>query len=120
MFCRFFVLLFVAFFTATLFGCGAEKEEIILGEEAVVEKWIDPTDIGEEYVVKDVVHGDTVFLSTTSKQYTIGEFDSIDFTERGVFITTYIVKPDPREPNLFIADEERFQEGTLSLKVRRL
>ena len=66
MFSRFFVLLFVVFLTATLLGCGAEKEEIILGEEVVVEQWIDPTDIGEEYLLEAEVPkvGDTVFLST--------------------------------------------------------
>ena len=74
MFGRFFVLLFVVFFTATLFGCGAEEEEIILGEEVVVEKWIDPIDVGKEYLLEAEVPkvGDTVFLST-GEHHTVEE-----------------------------------------------
>ena len=53
MFNRFFVLLLVVFFIVTLFGCGAEEEEILLGEEVVVEKWIDPTDTGKEYLIEN-------------------------------------------------------------------
>ena len=107
MFGRVFVLLFVVFFTATLFGCGAEEEEeIILGEEVVVEKWIDPTDVGKEYLVEVPKAGDTVFLSTGG-QYTVTKFDVIDLRERGTFISTLTnVRPNPEDPDALIYDEE--------------
>ena len=108
MFCRFFVLLFVVFLTAILFGCGVEKEEILLGEEVVVERWIDPTDIGKEYLPEAEVPkvGDTVFLSTGG-QYTIAKFDSIALSERGIFISTFVnPRPNPKDPGSFFYDVE--------------
>ena len=104
MFCRFFVLLFVVFFTATLFGCGAEEEEIILGEEVVVEKWIDPTDVGKEYLVEVPKVGDTVFLSTEG-QYTITGSDSVKLEEQGIFVSTFTnIRPNPENPGAFLYD----------------
>ena len=108
MFCRFFVLLFVVFLIATLFSCGVEKEEILLGEEVVVEKWIDPTDIGKEYLPEAEIPkvGDTVFLSKGG-QLTITKSDVFDIRDRGTFIYTLTnLRPDPEDPGAFLYDEE--------------
>ena len=105
MFCR-FVLFFVVFLTATLFGCGAEKEDILLGEEVVVEKWIDPTDIGKEYLLEDEILevGDTVFLST-GKRYTITESDAVEMKEQGIFVFTLTnMRPSSKNPGVLIYD----------------
>ena len=107
MFGRVFVLLFVVFLTATLFGCGAE-EEIILGEEVVVEKWIDPIDVGKEYLLEAEVPkvGDTVFLST-GEHHTVEESDFIDLKERGTFISTLTnFRPNPKNPGTFLYSEK--------------
>ena len=104
MFCRFFVLLFV---TATFFGCGAE-EKIILGEEVVVEKWIDPIDVGKEYLLEAEVPkvGDTVFLST-GEHHTVEESSFIDLKERGTFISTLTnFRPNPKNPGTFLYSEK--------------
>ena len=85
MFCRFFVLLFVVFFTAALFGCGAEEEDIILGEEAVVEKWIDPTDVGKEYLLRMKFQRLAIlFFSQLREAIHYWESDAIEMKERGV------------------------------------
>ena len=57
-------------FALTLGGCGGD-EVAAPGEEVVVSEWVDPTDIGGEYVVGEVKTGDTVTLST-GETYTIG------------------------------------------------
>ena len=109
-------LIFLTLCIATLIfiGCGGD-EEIPLGEEVVVDKWIEPEDIGKEYSVKEPALGDTVLLHT-GEQYKIREFDvgqdfdSWQLIDGKYFITTVILRPKPDEPNTFIV-EDRIQKG---------
>ena len=85
-------------FALTLGGCGAD-EVAAPGEEMVVSEWVDPTDIGQVYVVGEVGTGDTVTLST-GETYTIGPLlsrASLDLMRTGVVIDSIYVTKEGRK-----------------------
>ena len=103
MFLRVFVLLVAVVFSVFfLFGCGG-GEEIIPGEEIILEKeeWVDPVDIGEKYsVVENVSPGDVISLSTEDGYIvSVGE-KIVD----GVLIY-FKLDEDPNTPNAFYVTE---------------
>ena len=100
-------LIFLTLCVATLIfiGCGGD-EEIPIGEEVVVDKWIEPEDIGKNYTVGFPKVGDTVSLSTGG-QYTMTKWSILDKRENGIFISTLVnVRENPENPGTFISDGE--------------
>lgn len=102
---KFFIL---SAFVLTILGCGGDEEEILLDEEIVAEEWINPVDIGKEYMIENVEVGDEVLLSTGGRR-TVGDFDVIDSLGGGVFYLIAIEPaPTPEKPDLFEIVDEGF------------
>lgn len=90
--------------SCVLLGCGGD-DPITPGEEVVADKWKEPKDIGKVYAVEEPKHGDTVTLDTGEK-HTIGKWDIWGEREGGLFLTSLIGVPDPRDPNAIFVTEE--------------
>ena len=102
-----FQRLFFAFVSVmfVLFGCGSDEDEIEPGEQVVVEKWIDPKDIGKTYSVKieDIKFGETYTLDT-GERVTLrdhgGDFVKISDDGSIQFFSEVPVLDDNGEPEM--------------------
>ena len=91
-----FLFLCIVFIgVSQLLGCGTD-EDIMHGEEVVVEKWVDPVNIGKHYPVKGAVEPGDVVLLSTREEYTVGNADGI---VDGVLVS-FGQRPDPDEPDV--------------------
>ena len=90
--------------TVMFMGCG-EMKKYPSGEE-VVDKWIEPEDIGKNYTVEAPNVGDTVLLSTEI-QHTIEENDFVSKKVDDLFVSTLVnVRENPEDPGTCFYDRE--------------
>lgn len=82
----------ISFAVSLFLGCGAD-EELVPGEEVLVKKWVDPVDIGKDYIVNmDVVQSmkEGPLLLDTGKaiDVTVGSGFAVRSVEDGVQVVS--------------------------------